>query len=152
MSRRASLGRRLARTASVLGLLVAGMAPFTADHPVVSAHQAGPVLIADDAQTANPDLVEVAVADPAGFGVSGRTLRVPPGYTVSIVAAGLGGPRFMVFDDEDNLIVGAARQGTVFRFPYTEGRLGEPEVLAAGLRQPASVAIFTADDGQYLYV
>ena len=153
MSRRASLGRRLARTASVLGLLVAGMAPFTADHPIVSA-QAGPVLIVDDAQTANPELVEVAVADPTGFGVSGRTLRVPPGYTVSVVAAGLGGPRFMTFDDEDNLIVGAARQGVVFRFPFLEadGQLGEPEVLAAGLQQPASVAIFTAGDGQYLYV
>jgi glucose/arabinose dehydrogenase len=60
----------------------------------------------------------------------------------------------MTFDDEDNLIVGAARQGTVFRFPFleTDGQLGEPEVLAAGLQQPASVAIFTADDGQYLYV
>jgi glucose/arabinose dehydrogenase len=151
MSRRAPLGRRLARTASVLGLLVAGMAPFAAEHPVVSA-QAGPVLIVDDAQTANSELVEVAVADPVGFGVSGRTLWVPPGYTVSVVAAGLGGPRFMAFDDEDNLIVGAARQGTVFRFPFADGRLGEPEVLAAGLRQPASVAIFTADDGQFLYV
>jgi glucose/arabinose dehydrogenase len=151
MSRRAPLGRRLARTASVLGLLAAGMAPFTADHPVVSA-QAGPVLVVDDAQTANPELVEVAVADPAGFGVAGRTLWVLPGYSVSVVAAGLGGPRFMTFDDEDNLIVGAARQGTVFRFPYIEGQLGEPEVLAAGLQQPASVAIFTADDGQYLYV
>lgn len=151
MSRRAPLGRRLARTASVLGLLIAGMAPFTADHPVVSA-QAGPVLIVDDAQTANPELVEVAVADPAGFGVSGRTLRVPPGYTVSVVAAGLGGPRFMAFDDEDNLIVGAARQGTVFRLAFADGQLGEPEVLVAGLQQPASVAIFTTDDGQYLYV
>lgn len=151
MSRRAPLGRRLARTASVLGLLIAGMAPFTADHPVVSA-QAGPVLIVDDAQTANPELVEVAVADPAGFGVSGRTLRVPPGYTVSVVAAGLGGPRFMAFDDEDNLIVGAARQGTVFRLAFADGQLGEPEVLVAGLQQPASVAIFTTDHGQYLYV
>ena len=56
--------------------------------------------LVDDAQTANPELVEVAVADPAGFGVSGQTLRVPPGYTVSVVAAGLGGPRFMAFDDD----------------------------------------------------
>src|SRR5918993_6117726 len=145
MSRRARLSRRLAMTASVLGLLIAGVAPLTPDHPIVSA-QAGPALIVDDAQTANPELVEVAVADPAGFGVSGRSLRVPPGYTVSVVAAGLGGPRFMAFDDEDNLIVGAARQGTVFRFPFTDGQLGELEVLAAGMQQPASVAIFTADD------
>ena len=86
-------------------------------------------------QTANPELVEVEVADPAGFGVSGQTLRVPPGYTVSVVAAGLGGPRFMAFDDADNLIVGAARQGIVYRFPFlaADGQLGEPEVLLAGL-------------------
>src|SRR5215207_10136979 len=152
MSRRAPLARCLARIAAVLGVLIAGVAPFTAHHPVVSA-QEGPPLIVDDAQTANPELVEVAVADPAGFGVSGRTLRVPPGYTVSVVAAGLGGPRFMAFDDEDNLIVGAARQGTVYRFPFLElaadGQLGEPEVLLAGLQQPASVAFFTTDDIQY---
>jgi len=116
--------------------------------------QEAPALVVDDAQTANPELVEVAVGDPAGFGVSGQTLRVPPGYSVSVVAAGLGGPRFMAFDDEDNLIVGAARQGTVFRFSFLEasGRLGEPEVVASGLQQPASVAIFTVDGVQYLYV
>ncbi len=143
--------RRLGRIVPVLGLLIAGMSPFTAHHLAVSAQEA-PVLVVDDAQTANPELVEVEVADPGGFGVSGQTLRVPPGYTVSIVAAGLGGPRFMSFDDADNLIVGAARQGTVFRFPFVDGRLGEPEVLAAGLQQPASVAVFTADDSEYLYV
>src|SRR5215207_4856299 len=115
MSRGIPLSRRLARIASIAGLLIAGAAPFITDHPAVSAQQ-GPALLVDDAQTADPDLVEVAVADPLGFGVSGRTLRVPPGYSVSVVGGGLGGPRFMAFDDENNLIVGAARQGTVFRF------------------------------------
>ena len=151
MFRRAPRSRRLARLAALLGLLVAGLPPFTADHLAVSAQEA-PALVVDDAQTANPELVEVAVGDPAGFGISRQTLRVPPGYSVNVVAAGLGGPRFMAFDDEDNLIVGAARQGTVFRFPYADGQLGEPEVLVSGLQQPASVAIFTADGGQYLYV
>jgi glucose/arabinose dehydrogenase len=151
MSRGIPLSRRLARIASVVGLLIAGAAPFITDHPAVSAQQ-GPVLLVDDAQTANPDLVEVAVADPLGFGVSGQTLRVPPGYSVSVVGGGLGGPRFMDFDGAGNLIVGAARQGVVYRFPFVNGQLGEPEVLIAGLLQPASVAIFTADDGQYLYV
>ena len=145
------LSRRLARIAPVLGLLIAGVAPFIADHPVVSA-QEGPALLVDDAETANPELIEVAVADPLGFGVSGRTLRVPPGYSVSVVAGGLDGPRFMDFDGEDNLIVGAASQGVVYRFPFADGRLGEPEALISGLQQPASVVIFSADDGQYLYV
>jgi glucose/arabinose dehydrogenase len=153
MSRGIPLSRRLVRVASVLGLLIAGVAPFLADQSVVSAQQ-GPVLLVDDAETTNPELVEVSVADPLGFGFSGKTLRVPPGYPVSIVGGGLGGPRFMDFDGEGNLIVGAARQGVVYRFPFLEadGQLGEPEVLISGLEQPASVVIFSADDGQYLYV
>jgi glucose/arabinose dehydrogenase len=151
MSRGIPLSRRLARMASVLGLLIAGTAPFISDHPVVSA-QGGTALLVDDAGTANPELVEVAVTDPQGFGASGQTLRVPPGYSVSVVGGGLGGPRFMDFDREDNLIVGAARQGVVYRFPFADGQLGEPEVLIAGLQQPASVAVFTADDDEYLYV
>src|SRR5215208_2556217 len=151
MARGNPLSRRLARIASLLGLLIAGGAPFVADQLVVSA-QEGPALVVDDAETANPELVEVAVDDPSGFGASGHTLRVPPGYSVSVVGGGLGGPRFMDFDGEDNLIVGAARQGVVYRFSFVDGQLGEPEVLIAGLQQPASVAIFTADDRQYLYV
>ena len=151
MSREFSLFARLMRTASLWGLLVAGIAPFTLNPPVAVA-QDGPALVVDDAATANPDLVEVEVGDPAGFGVSGQTLRVPPGYTVTIVAAGLGGPRFMDFDDTGNLLVGAARQGVVYRLPFADDQLGEPEVLISGLEQPASVALFTADDGEYLYV
>jgi len=151
MSRGAPLFGRLARLVPLLGLLIAGVVPFTADQLVVSA-QEGPALVVDDAETANLELVEVAVDDPSGFGASGHTLRVPPGYSVSVVGGGLGGPRFMDFDGEDNLIVGAARQGVVYRFSFANGQLGEPEVLITGLKQPASVAIFTADDGQYLYV
>src|SRR5215217_2624272 len=151
MSRRALLSRRLSRLAPLLGLLIAGVPPFSADHLAVSA-QEGPTLVVDDAETANPELAEVPVGDPAEFGIARLSLRVPPGYTVDVVAANLSGPRFMAFDAADNLIVGAARQGTVFRFPFADGRLGAPEVLVSGLQQPASVAIFTADGVQYLYI
>jgi glucose/arabinose dehydrogenase len=151
MSREFSLIARLMRTALLLGLLVAGGVPFALEHHGVVA-QDGPALLVDDAATANPDLVEVEVGDPAGFGVMGQSLRVPPGYTVTVVGAGLGGPRFMDFDDAGNLLVGAARQGVVYRFPFADGQLGEPEVLISGLEQPASVALFTAEDGEYLYV
>jgi glucose/arabinose dehydrogenase len=151
MSSEFSLFARLMRTALIWGLLIAGGAPFALDHPVAVA-QDGPALIVDDAATANPDLVEVEVGDPAGFGVTGQRLRVPPGYTVTVVGAGLGGPRFMDFDGEGNLLVGAARQGVVYRFSFVDGQLGEPEVLISGLQQPASVALFTDDDGHYLYV
>jgi glucose/arabinose dehydrogenase len=139
------------RIVPVLGLLVTGIAPFAPDQSGVSA-QERPVLLVDDAATANPDLVDVEVADPAGFGVSGRTLQVPPGYSVSVVGAGLGGPRFMEFDDAGNLLVGAADDGVVYRFPFADGRLGEAEVLVQGLQRPASVTLFTTDDGAYLYV
>jgi glucose/arabinose dehydrogenase len=132
-------------------LLITGAAPFIADHSVVAA-QEGRVLLVDDAETGNPELVDAAVADPSGFGVSGQMLRVPPGYAVSVVAAGLGGPRFMAFDDAGNLLVGAADDGVVYHVPFADGQLGEPEVLIQGLQQPASVTLFTADDGQYLYV
>ena len=153
MSRGISLSRRLVRIASIVGLLVAGAAPFFTDRPIASA-QEGPALLVDDAGTANPNLVEVAVGDPAGFGVSGQTVQLPPGYTVSAVGAGLGDPRFMDFDDAGNLLVGTGRQGSVYRFPFLAagGRLGEPEVLISGLQQPASVAVFTTDEGDYLYV
>jgi glucose/arabinose dehydrogenase len=92
------------------------------------------------------------VADPLGFGISGRTLQAPPGYTVTVVAAGLGGPRFMTFDGAGNLLVAADGDGNVYRLPYANGALGEPETLISGLQQPTSVALFTAADGEYLYV
>ncbi|MCC2628230.1 MAG: oxidoreductase, partial [Thermomicrobiales bacterium] len=153
MSRGISLSRRLVQIASIVGLLVADAAPFFTDLPIVSA-QEGPALLVDDAGTANPELVEVAVGDPDGFGVSGQTLQIPPGYTVSAVGMGLGDPRFMDFDDAGNLLVGTGLQGIVYRFPFLAagGRLGEPEVLISGLQQPASVAVFTTDEGDYLYV
>jgi glucose/arabinose dehydrogenase len=134
---------------ALLALLVA--APLALGQPAARAQDAPP-LIVDDAATANPDLVSVDVADPSGFGVSGRTLQAPPGYTVTVVAAGLGGPRFMTFDGAGNLLVAADGDGIVYRFPYANGAFGEPETLISGLQQPTSVALFTTDDREYLYV
>jgi glucose/arabinose dehydrogenase len=151
MSRGIHLFHRSLRIVPILALLLTGVTPFALDQSIATA-QDGPALVVDDAATANPELVEVEVADPADFDVSGTTLQVPPGYSVSVVAAGLGDPRFMDVDTAGNLLVGTARQGIVYRFPFTEGQLGEPEVLISGLEQPASVALFAADDGEYLYV
>ena len=151
MFRRMHRFRHLVRLSVLLGLITAGIAP-TAFGPSAILAQEQPILLVDDAATANPDLVDVEVADPAGFGVSGQTLQAPPGYTVSVVAAGLGGPRFMAFDGAGNLLVGAAADGVVYRFPFADGQLGEAEVLIEGLQQPASVALYTADGGEYLYV
>src|SRR5688572_25578307 len=123
------------RIVPILALLITGIAPFALDQSIAAA-QDGPALVVDDAATANPELVEVEVGDPAGFGVSGQTLQVPPGYAVTVVAAGLGDPRFMDVDGAGNLLVGTARQGIVYRFPFADGQLGEPEVLLSGLQQP----------------
>ncbi len=79
-------------------------------------------------------------------------MQAPPGYAVSALAAGLDAPRFMAFDEAGNLLVGAAGEGIVYRYPYADGRLGEAEALVQDLRQPASVALHTAEDGLYLYV
>ena len=87
--------------------------------------QDAPTLIVDDAATANAELVPVEVLDPAGIGVPGQTLLAPAGASISVIAAGLGGPRFMAFDAAGNLLVGAASDDTVYRFPYTEGALAE---------------------------
>jgi glucose/arabinose dehydrogenase len=132
-------------------LLFASIVPFTLTHANAVAQERS-ALIVDDAKTANPDLVSIEVADPNGFGITGRTLMAPPGTTVSVVGAKLGGPRFMTFDSAGNLLVAAQGDGTVYRYPYTDGNLGEPEALITGLNQPASVALFTAGKTEYLYV
>lgn len=141
----------LSGVAAFIALLVGGVAMALAAPPIAAVQQ-GPALLVDDAQTANPDLAPVEVADPNGFGVTGRTLMAPPGTTISVVGAQLGGPRFMAFDSGGNLLVGAQGDGVVYRYPYADGNLGQPEALITGLNQPASVAFFHADDGDYLYV
>ena len=137
---------RGARGVALLVILFAGMALPAA------ARENWPLLVVDDAETANPDLVDVALGGGDDLDLAGRTIALPPGYDISIVAAGLGRPRFMAFDDASNLLVAAAEEGTVLRFPYADGQLGEREVLLSGLQRPSSVAFFTAEDGQYLYV
>jgi glucose/arabinose dehydrogenase len=137
--------------AAIVVLLAAGL-PVAVGGPATAAQEEWPLLLVDDAATANAELVEVEVGDPIGFGVAGHSLRLPPGYEVSVVAAGLGGPRFMDFDEAGNLLVGAADEGTVYRFPFGDGRLGAPEALITGLIQPASVEHVTGEAAAYLYV
>jgi glucose/arabinose dehydrogenase len=150
MPRRFALSGRSVRLGLALAVLLGGaLGPIEERSPAAAQET---LLLVNDEQTANPDLVEVAVADPGGFGVSGRTLLAPEGYTVSVIAAGLDEPRFMTFDEDDNLIVTSANEGAIYRYPYAAGQLGEPEPLITGLSWPASVAHYAADDGQYLYV
>jgi glucose/arabinose dehydrogenase len=133
-----------AAAAALLALL-----PFA---PGTGSAQDATQLLVDDAQTANPALVAVDVADPAELGVSGLTLQAPAGYEVSVIAAGLQRPRFMAFDGAGNLLVAESGAGQVVRFPFADGSLGEGEVLASGMERPSNVALFTDGDQEYLYV
>lgn len=137
---------RGANGAALLVFLLVGMALPAA------AQENWPLLVVDDAQTANPELVAVALGGGDDLDMAGRTVALPAGYEISVVAAGLGRPRFMAFDGASNLLLAAAEEGAVLRFPYADGRLGEREILVSGLELPSSVAFFIAEDGPYLYV
>lgn len=139
--------RRRLLAAAVAALLT--LAPLV---PGAGSAQTSTQLLVDDAQTANPSLVDVNVADPSGLGVSGLKLQAPEGYGVAVIAAGLQRPRFMTFDDAGNLLVAESGAGQVLRFPYADGVLGQSEVLASGMEQPSNVALFTDGDQAYLYV
>src|SRR5215207_11367434 len=99
MSRGMHRVHRSLRIVPILALLLTGVTPFALDQSIATA-QDGPALVVDDAATANPELVEVEVADPADFNVSGTTLQVPPGYSVSVVAASLKKQHFIHVDTE----------------------------------------------------
>jgi glucose/arabinose dehydrogenase len=140
-----------ARKRLVMGA-VAALLALSPLAPGSGSAQSGTQLLVDDAQTANPALVAVDVADPGGLGVTGLTLQAPEGYEVSVIASGLQRPRFMAFDAARNLLVAESGAGQVVRFPYADGILGEGEILASGLERPSNVALFTDGDQEYLYV
>jgi glucose/arabinose dehydrogenase len=58
----------------------------------------------------------------------------------------------MTFDGAGNLLVAAQDDGAVYRFPFADGDLGQPEKLITGLNQPSNVALFTTNGAEYLYV
>ena len=117
--------------------------------PVTSA--GGSVLLSNDRTTANPNLVATALETPPGFHFAEQNVSLPPGFSISLLAAGLKSPRFMLFDDAGNLLV-ADQAGSVFRYPAASGAIAPapipPRRLLAGLDAPSSLALY---DG-YLYV
>lgn len=112
-----------------------------------------PLLLVDDAKTANSDLIAVELQVPNGFDVGGHTLRLPQGFSISILAAGLQRPRFMAFDQAGNLLVADAAAGDVYRYTAaSDGTIqpaaSAPAPLLSGLNAPSNVAFFAG----YLYV
>ena len=148
----AQIIRRMARISIVAILVLTALGTSLSSHRSPAAAQSESPLIVPNSATENPDLVNVDLGDPNGFGIPAHQVQLPPGYRIDVVAAGLGAPRFMAFDGAGNLIVTALDAGTVFRFPFAEGQLGDPETLISGLQAPSSVAFLTTDDQEYLYV
>src|SRR6478672_7278674 len=92
----------------VAGAVVASStqpSPVAAASPSPAAAGSGPTLLADDAAAANPELVATQLQVPAGFNQPTQSLRLPAGFSISLLAAGLSGPRFMAFDGAGNLLV-----------------------------------------------
>jgi glucose/arabinose dehydrogenase len=116
-----------------------------------AAEPTGTVLLVDDAAAANPELVEAPLEVPPGFDGQPRTVRLPRGFSVSLVAAGLARPRFMAFDEAGHLLV-ADLAGSVYRYPSAAGALepasAPPPPLLRGLQAPSSLAFHAG----YLYV
>jgi len=80
---------------------------------------------------------------------TGHTLEVQAGFTIEVIASGLGRPRFMAMDPGGSLYVGEVAGGRVLRLRQAPGgQYMEPELVADGFAVPHSVAFV---DGQ-LYV
>jgi glucose/arabinose dehydrogenase len=144
--------RGMAHFSIVTILILTALGTSLSSHQMpVSAQSESPLIVPNSA-TENPDLVDVDLGDPNGFGIPAHQVQLPAGYRIDVVATGLGAPRFMAFDGADNLIVTALDAGIVYRFPFADGQLGDPETLISGLQAPSSAAFFTADGHDYLYV
>ncbi|MEA2513310.1 MAG: hypothetical protein QOJ59_2797, partial [Thermomicrobiales bacterium] len=142
-----------------VSLLIAALAliPVVANSSPIARAQNAPVLVVDDEQTANPDLQAVELTAADGIDTPGSELLLPEGFSASVVASGLQGPRFMAFDAAGNLLVADKDAGNVYRYAAAEDGVIEPsgeppEPLIVGLNGPSSVAFFEAGDTTYLYV
>ncbi|MEA2525669.1 MAG: hypothetical protein QOF73_2896 [Thermomicrobiales bacterium] len=142
-----------------VSLLIAALAliPVVANSSPIARAQNAPVLVVDDEQTANTDLQAVELTADDGVDTPGSELLLPEGFSASVVASGLQGPRFMAFDAAGNLLVADQDAGNVYRYAAAEDGVIEPsgeppEPLIVGLNGPSSVAFFEAGDTTYLYV
>jgi glucose/arabinose dehydrogenase len=123
----------------------------------VSRAQSDSSLIVDNEHAANPDLVDSDLVIPDGFGWTTETMRVPAGFTVTLIGAGLDAPRFTAFDSAGNLLVADQGRGEVYRYPANgSGSIdpaeSPPETLISDLNAPSNVAFHDVNGTTYLYV
>jgi glucose/arabinose dehydrogenase len=81
------------------------------------------------------------------------SLKLPPGFAISIVARNLGGPRALALDPGGNLLVSLTRQGKVVALPDKDGDGVADRVVTVlkGLKNPHGLA-FGGGDPPRLYV
>ncbi len=83
-------------------------------------------------------------------------VNLPPGFTISVFAAGLGVPRALSLDPSGTLMVSIPSQGRVVALPDTNGRgKADPVTVAAGLDRPHGLAwkngdLYVAETGRVL--
>lgn len=147
--------RRFVQGATAAGALAVFSGTAAFDAHGVAAQASGP-LIANDAATANPELVATDLQIPTGFDVQARKVNLPKGFAISLLAAGIKTPRFMAFDAAGNLLVAGMGDDAVYHYPAAEGAIAPaakpPAPLISGLNAPSNVAFFETDGTTYLYV
>jgi len=130
---------RLVLTAAGVALAMVG------GHLASAQDVAGPTLVADNAAAAANAGTLVANGLGAASSLSGKTVSLPPGFAISVLASGLKSPRFMAFDDAGSLLVADAGAGRVYRYPATGGAIAPtaqpPDALLSGLNAPSNVAL-----------
>jgi glucose/arabinose dehydrogenase len=84
----------------------------------------------------------------AGAAAAGMPLILPPGFSISVFAKGLVGPRVMTFDPEGNLLVSIPSQGRVVALPDRDrdGIADRIVTVADGLKRPHGLAFRCAPE------
>jgi len=84
---------------------------------------------------------------------TGIPLKLPPGFSISIFASNLGGPRVMTYDSVGNLIVSLPSLGKVVALPdrNSDGLADEVITIIDGLNRPHGLAMKCKDRCQ-LYI
>ena len=88
----------------------------------------------------------VAQTDPT------QNVRVPQGFTVSILQDGLRGPRMMSFGPDGLLYVALTSDGKIARMKVTGGKASNLETLKGGLPKPHGLAWLKDGSNNWLYV
>lgn len=80
--------------------------------------------------------------------------KVPAGFKVELLAAGLNGPREMRTAPNGDIFVAETRGGRirVLRLSEDGSRPAKNEIYASGLNRPFGIAFFPSDNPQWVYV